>query len=766
VEANRINLTNLVWFSREFTTAWDDYATRNKVGWFNKGEAQIQFKADISEATRTTDPARFTEFDPAVQKMATFQKEWYWRWLEMAQNPGVLDGTTRRPLKGFEEVGPNDFYAPRLYDKVKFDGHVYRFGDIQIEKLVKESIYDHLDDISKDLADKVAKAFYKGLREASIGGEVRMSAALAGHDREALRAMLRDAGSISDDEITSVINKLSPPKEGTTNARGKRRTPMNIDHVVYLKDSKTGETIPVKVSDWTENDAVKVAHMYSRTMSADIALARMRIENPAWRQGDPEADRWLVDGIHSESEWVTLMDKVRDVANQKGVDLNKTNSNIERMSFIYDAMKGKVDKWEKGKLGSFLRMVRDWNFTRAMNQVGFAQIPELGVAIGQVGLKTAYNAMPSFRTFLRDARTGKLADELAEEMEWIANGGTDALRSGTFINNDPLGNLIEGDGMMGTLEKKMAKAAHVTSHISGMQAANVFLQRFSMKLIAAKFATAANGDTALNMKRMAVLGIDKDDAKEIFAQIKKHASYFDADGKKLRRLNVENWDPGPRYAFEHAVFSWTRRMIQENDIGQMNSLFGSTWGKIIFQFRSFMIGAYTKNTLHNLSVGTPYEIAMMTALQMTMGTLAYTSQVHLQSLGRSDREKFLEEKLGKEGEYNKLVMAAIQRTGSFSILPAFGDILTGVLGMDPLFNSRVTGTPAQGFVSNPTLAGIDNFLRGVRGVSSTITKDSPLTQGEFRALTSVLPFANALPTVWTLNAAANALGLPEKEPRK
>jgi hypothetical protein len=122
--------------------------------------------------------------------------------------------------------------------------------------------------------------------------------------------------------------------------------------------------------------------------------------------------------------------------------------------------------------------------------------------------------------------------------------------------------------------------------------------------------------------------------------------------------------------------------------------------------------------------------------------------------------------LGKEGEYNKLVMAAIQRTGSFSILPAFGDILTGVLGMDPLFNSRVTGTPAQGFVSNPTLAGIDNFLRGVRGVSSTITKDSPLTQGEFRALTSVLPFANALPTVWTLNAAANALGLPEKEPRK
>lgn len=41
-------------------------------------------------------------------------------------------------------------------------------------------------------------------------------------------------------------------------------------------------------------------------------------------------------------------------------------------------------------------------------------------------------------------------------------------------------------------------------------------------------------------------------------------------------------------------------MIQENDIGQMNMVLGSSMGRLMGQFRMFMFGAYTKNTLHNI----------------------------------------------------------------------------------------------------------------------------------------------------------------------
>ncbi|WP_204351298.1 hypothetical protein, partial [Serratia marcescens] len=69
-----------------------------------------------------------------------------------------------------------------------------------------------------------------------------------------------------------------------------------------------------------------------------------------------------------------------------------------------------------------------YNFVRVMNQVGFAQVAEIGMITGGLGLRTAISAMPSLRSLLRDARTGHLKDELAHELEWISTAGTDTLR--------------------------------------------------------------------------------------------------------------------------------------------------------------------------------------------------------------------------------------------------------------------------------------------------------------------------------------------------
>ncbi|WP_164079209.1 hypothetical protein, partial [Stenotrophomonas maltophilia] len=79
------------------------------------------------------------------------------------------------------------------------------------------------------------------------------------------------------------------------------------------------------------------------------------------------------------------------------------------------------------------------------------------------------------------------------------------------------------------------------------------------------------------------------------------------------------------------------------------------------------------------------------------------AQTHLQSLGREDREKFLEKRL----EPRKLAVAAFQRAGFSSLLPGAWDNAMFLGGMDPLFDTRVTGTPSQGLTSFAATALLD-----------------------------------------------------------
>ncbi len=774
MEMNKLNLEQITWTAKVYSTAWDDYVKKNKIGWAERNAEEARFRAMISDAAEEWDNAKFGQFPAEVQKVANFNREWMGKWFEIIKNPGFIDGTRRKAL--IEGLEKNDYYLPHLPNMEKFDEIAHRLGDKQMITVIRESILAQIPDLDIKLAKKVANSFYKGMREASTGMDQGMSLRLSGFDKQVLREELERLGEMSKDEIEVFLRKYDYKEKGEGSVRYlKHRTPLKVDHEVSVRMAD-GSTGTIRVKDWLERDFVKLHHMYSRTMSARVALARMQIENPRWRAGDPEAQRYLLDGIYKESDWQDFLQTVKDAGNQLRMAPDKIDADVNRLQSIYEAITGRMDKFEVGKLGSFLRTIRNFNFMRVMNQVGFAQIPEAWTAVSQVGIKTAVQSIPSFKSFLRDIRTGELKDELAKELEWAASPATDAIRSSVFHNADEMGNVMQARGRLGAAEDLASKGAHITSHISGMQAVNTYLQRWASKMVVAKFANAIDKDVnrALNMKRMAVLGIDEDKAVAILDQMKKHSSFVDGEfsGSKLTRLNWENWDPKVRYDFQYAIYAWTRRMIQENDLGQMNAVFGSSVGKILFQFRMFMFGAWTKQTLHNLHVAglNPlksdnhvFENYSMMMGTLFLGALAYSAQVHLQSVGRSDRQKFLEERLGKDGEYKRLAAAAFQRSGWTSLAPLMVDnLVLGPVGMDPLFDTRSTGTPSQGLLSNPTFALIDSAYRGLRGVGKTVTQDSPFSQTDARAITSLAPYSNWLPFVWLNNLAIS--GLPEKEP--
>lgn len=168
-----------------------------------------------------------------------------------------------------------------------------------------------------------------------------------------------------------------------------------------------------------------------------------------------------------------------------------------------------------------------------------------------------------------------------------------------------------------------------------------------------------------------------------------------------------------------------------------------------------MLGAWTKNTLHNAHMR-DWESMSMILATMSFGALTYAAQTHMQSIGRDDQQEFLSKRLSTE----KLAAAAFQRAGFFSIFPALMDNTMILASQDPLFDTRVTGQPSQGFTSFPAMGAVDNAMNSVRGVTGMLSGD-PYSKKDARAVFGTLPFGNTLPMLWFSNLVLR--NLPQRD---
>lgn len=751
-------------WSRSYRSAWSDYKERHNLGWASgmNGD-ETRFRQEITAAIRSTDP--LDEFDPAVMRM---KQEWNnisAAYVKLTQGDHLaLDGTQRAPMKGWEGLAESETYVPRLVHWDRFRGLQEEIGSSGLTKLVSAAIRGRNPDIEVAKANKIATGYVKRLEQVEAGQEQSASRIFSTLDMDEMRMNLENAGLDSED-IKFVMSGMESRDAGKAGqARGKRRQLLNENFSLALP-TKNGLR-EVRIAELFHDDAQHLFESYNRQMSGAVAMSRLRVENPNWRPGEDDLHpRYLIDGIHSRADWENVIKQVRAVASSEGATRGMRESvdaDVERLQFLYDGITGTPSKFDQSNMASAVRMIRDYNFLRVMGQVGFAQIAEIGMITGSLGLKTAIQSMPSLRTLLRDAKTGALKDADAEALEWISTAGTDTLRGIGHIVTDDFGAPVTNSGKSSAMlraEAGLSRGARAMTFVSGMAPVNAYLQRWAAKGVLQKFIDMSDEGARVNRKRMRVLGLSDEMQDRVFGEIRKHMADTggEREGSKLRRLNLEAWNPEVRGAFEHAIFRWTRKIIQENDMGQTNTILGHTIGKLLFQFRGFMLGAWTKNTLHNIHMR-DWESMSMILATMTFGTLSYVAQTHLQSFGRSDRDKFLDYRLSQQ----KIAAAAFQRAGFYSLFPAVVDNMGYLAGFDPLFDTRVTGQPSQGLTSFPALGIIDNAMNSVRGVTGTASGD-PFSQKDARAMFGTLPFGNTLPMLWFSNSIVR--GLPERDPK-
>ncbi len=708
--ANRLRQTIEATFYRPYNPAFKAW----KAATGNKGlGARRKYNTEIIRAIREQDFS-----DPNIGKAAKSFKQAIDDLGNEAKDAGV---------KGFENITTRPDFVPRIIAKDKVRMLSAKYGK-QMPRMIANAIRAQQPGLDAKTAEKVGKAYWQTIRRVSAGFD-DVDRVFGSDTQDALRQMLRESGDIGEEAIEDIVTQLKPKAaDAGAIARGKRRTLLDENTDLKMHDGEV-----VKFTDLLENDAQSLLSLYTRQVSGQVGLAQH--------------------GFKSRADFDRILNRARSHGDELGMATSDIDRDIRRLEFAYDAISGRpLESDPTSVFARTGRTLRDLNFVRVMNQVGFAQLAEIGNLLGIGGWRGVMQNIPEMGRFLgRVKETGEIPDQLSRELEELVGFGSDRLRHQVHTRYDALSPSGDNEpiGIFGErFDHGLAATKRFVTDISGMAPVNTVLHRMTTRVISQRFLTAAlSGKRVYKTARLRQMGLEDADLEQINAALRKHAITENSGvtGRKLRSLNVEQWarqDPDSLDKFTNTLFRASRRVIQENDIGSMSDLMHSTTGKLMVQFRSFMINAWEKQLLNGIAAR-DLEAFQAFTMSMVFGGLAFVLQMQVQSVGRPDRKEFLAKRLNTAS----IAKAAFQRAAFASLIPAAVDtIWQTTYGDDPIFAyGRSTGLASNILLGNPTADLTNKAQQAIRGVIQSATRsDKDLSQETTRAIQSLFPLQNAI----------------------
>lgn len=732
-----------------------------------KREAITEFHEEIGRYIRDRAPTaeRYTaEVKRVGDKIRQLQNDIR----KLANNPRAMEGLSARAVSGFEELAENPHYLNRVWDAKKVADARRLYGDSGLENAIEYAMRAVNDNVPPNLQRKAAAAMARAIRDRAHGLDSDIMRKLSGDDLEDIGDILQQYGGLSRSEVESLLQSYKRKPKDKAPARGKSR--VFLDETVEFDLPRADGTGADRTSIQElllVNDANFLVGRYMRQMSGRVALARYKVL-------DPKTEEALVDGITNDGEWATLMDKVRKAAADRGLSGNATDREIERMQHLYDYAVGRpLNKIDGTTAGDAIRVIEGFNYARVMNQAGFAQLPELAGVISAAGWKAMLSHMPALRRMVSPSGDTRLVNEFAHDLEEFIAYGTDRLRRSDYMRMDDMsGSPFNQDrgGWLNSAQNVTNSLSRVTSDISGMNIVNMGLQRIAATSMTQRFVDMAHGGKKMATVRLRSLGLDEKMAERVFKQLRDPKNVETVKGsltnRKIKKMNFDNWDDlEAREAFRDTLFMATRQMIQTNDIGMMSKWMSHPVGRLIVQFRRFIAGSFTNNLLYNLNMlkGGDASALSFFLLSTLMSGAAYAARMQIVSLGRSDREEYLADRLSAKN----LALASFERSGYSSILPMlFDSTVSKPLTGGMVFDFRTTGQPQDVLLGNPTAGFLGNDLQeAISGVTHPLMNGRGMTKQDADAIVRVLPFANSIPVVLLLNGLANATGMEPRRPR-
>lgn len=666
----------------------------------------------------------------------------------------------------WSEIPENANYIPRILSATNWRKLTNEIERKEIDRLFTQAFLEENPEMPEGVAELLGRSYV----ETAINSKILRNSSEHSNfwanldELDKLEAVL--APHLDLDELTEVLEYLRNPADLVRDSLSGRVGPTALDDAVDFIEAKSkkandnagrtsrtrfrsvlnelaedelelqdGGTRKVKLSEFFEESTEAVARNYLRHLTGSIAWNEMATSTARLYKMNPE---------DVTMEWIE-----KTVRREIGAKKSQAYADraVAKMKFIHDYFHA-IPFGDSPELGKFLSMVHKMNYSLFMNQLGFAQIAEVGPVLGANGFKAMAAHLPSFKGIHRMMTTGTMPDELSNELvSAFGIGAEPYLRSITdnFEDHKPSSSLGR------KVDRGLDVANIVTSHISGADYINTAFKMWALKGAVQNLAdrvveykgNAADIIDTMGPRRIAQMGLDEADVAAIAKEIQANASMVDnGTGKKVGRLNLHEWDKVVADQFIESVSMVVNRGLQENDPGVLMTWMSHPLGRALMTFRTFVTGAYTKQFLSGLHVRDKH-VAISWLLSTFAASLAYTSQTYLNSIGRSDREEYLQKRLNPKA----IGLAAFQRSNYANLLPGGIDTFVQFAGYDPIFAYGRSSGQATSFVAgNPTVS----TLTGAWGIPRSILgptlggDDYQFSQQDYRNGQRLVVFQNAL----------------------
>tara|TARA_R100000700_G_scaffold14725_1_gene20680 strand:+ start:1550 stop:4831 length:3282 start_codon:yes stop_codon:yes gene_type:complete len=719
IQKNNYAATKLTSFYKEYEPAFRAYlkeiGKNTKLARYNLND-RIEFSNLVSRAVRgeVTDIA-------SVEKGSIATKRLFKTMLDDLRKDGVT---------GAADILDNPNYFPRHWSIMRLQDVQEKISEKKLINFLKNSLVKGSSNLSEVEGLSLASNILRMIRTAKFSDGFSVDRVLNTTDETQLRNLITDYTDLKENEISSLVKVLLKPQPPQVPARLRRRASFDETH------EETIDGVSIKFSDLLDNNTEGVVGAYINQMSGHVAFARV--------------------GIKSKEDYLKILDQIRkgyelpEVAKKYVTKTGRIRKDFEldTLETIYKNIIGiPTEKNITGGVATVARNLRKYNYANVFNQVGFAQIPELGNIIGTAGVRTFIKYMPEFKNILTRAKDGKLSNEFLDEIETLVGGtGSNRLVDSVINRTDDFAGMTT---KVGKIEKTLDVATRITSDFSGFHLVDTLSRRLAAITSFDKLARHATGKLKLkprDIKRYKNIGFSEKELEDVFRNIRKNSSFVEGGltGRKIRRLNVDQWDNQDLvnkmslYMNRHL-----RRVIQENNYGEMLAMGqDGTIGKTLFQFKNFVMTAYSKQLLHGLHMrDLTFFMSFMSST--LIASLVYVAQQSIQSIGKTGeaRSEFLENRLSPEA----IGAATFQRNTFSTLIPAFLDTGLYLAGGNPFLNYRSSGLETNLLTGNPTVALGQKAVGAIRSTGKSIIDDEyDFSKADAYKWLRILPYQNML----------------------
>lgn len=653
------------------------------------------------------------DVSPGVRKAAEGIADRFKKALEIRKQAGEA---------GFENVKSAQDYIPVLFDGPKIASAVTRYGTENVEAVLANGYRTGKYKVGRKASEAIAKMQVSRALDSTLSSRLSFERVVSQSERQNFIDGLREAG-IPDHIIDDFIEGQElDDVAAAVSSRAMRSMGINTQ----------AEVGGVKVQDLLKTNIAEIAENYGKEAAAGAAMARM--------------------GFRTRNEVMAAIDAAERTGRNMGISAKRAGDEANMLRDSVRLLYGNtLDDDPNAAIVKATRRLREVTTITRLNQMGFAQAPEISRALVKMGIGPVMKSVGATKIlFGRRGRVGGTAQgelhdvEMREVEQALGYIGEDNWLHGWATRHDEFNEDPDNIRKISkVLDNTLAAGSRANLVLSGFKAIQGGSEKIVTRSIAMRLKQHLAGERKLPTKDLEEIGLDE----ATMARLKRHFDdnprYDEYNGEQIRMLNFDAMEPDLKEATAVAIRRMQGRLIQRHFVGDEGTWMNKWWGKALTQFKGFSIVSLEKQLIHDIR-GDKTQAAMIFGWSVFLAAAAYGSQMQMQAVGRADRKQFLDDKFNNQA----LAMGIFNKMPQVAALGLLGDGLASIGAMPDAMLQAPGRTGFRSMGAGDLVAGagmVGDYQEVLQALSNYASgSDDVSTRQLVDKIRRVVPLANAI----------------------